>query len=418
MKLVFRWMVAFVVAIAAMGTGLADVTSAGPTNYQTFKAEGDVTSNDAYPVTPMKEAFKIGPPISNATGGVEAAYNDDGSLTVLVDANTDYYYFDATRGFYKKGTYDDVVKVGEYVRVNGKYAQVGDGSAYQATAKQVYLPPRTTPPPPPNPVPTSTKDYTLNRHFAAGGAPTQEGTNVVIYSDYFGMVLGNLTFTNNSHVQQVADHHYGKLPIVAMDGYTTFRVQREDGKYRDGTKEETIVRGEPIFVAGRYMWDLNDWRFFAKYVWKPTRPAGTGGSIIFNEHTQLANAGSSPAPGEYQNRAYAGETFGGSSDVDPGPLALTEMSWTYNAGTGQWDYVGNWTATQGQGYGHIGGTLSGSWKPSDGTLTGTLILDEGSGRWAGLTGYGIITAGVGVSPPLGSQPPSTFDGQWQLTVFR
>ena len=427
MKSMIRWFVAAVVAIGAIATGLSDVAPAGPSSYRTFKAEGDVTTADNVPATPIKEGFTIGPPVLNTTGNPEETFNDDGSLSVRVDPNTQYYYFDAVKARYKQGTYEQVVIAGEYIRVNGRITEVEDGAA-DVLAVRVYLPPKTTSPPP-NPLPKTTRDYTLSRHFAAFGSPTQEGTRVVIYSDYLGFVLGNITYTNNDHVQAIADHHFNKLPIVALDGYTRFRIQREDDpnttfdestRYRDGTKEETIVRGESVWAAGRYMWDRDDWRFFAKYVWKPTKTASaTAGQLIFNEHVTVTDPGVADGT-EWTGRDYEGSTAGGDGKIDPGPIEITDTNWSYDSSTNVWQFDGLWRATQAQSEtkGELSGTISGSWSRSDGSLTGSMIIDNGTGRYEGITGFGRINTGTAIGGLVPNQPPETLDSQWQFTLFR
>ena len=426
MKTMIRWIVAALVALGAIATGLADVAPAGPTSQRTFKAEGNVTAADNVPATPTKEGFTVGPPVLNTTGNPEEAFNDDESLSIRVDVNTQYYYYDLAKARYKQGTYEQVVIAGEYIRVNGRITELQ--GAFDVLAVRVYLPPKNTTPPPPNPLPKTTKDYTLNRHFAAFGAPTQEGTKVVIYSDYLGFVLGDITYTNNDHVQAIADHHFNKLPIVAIDGVTKFRVQREDDpstavdestRYRDGTKEETIVRGESVWVAGRYMWDRNDWRFFANYVWKPTkRASSTAGQLVFNAHVGVSDPGTVDGNNEWTGRDYAGNTAGGDGNIDPGPLEITDTSWSYDISTNVWHYVGSWKATQRSGAGTLSGTISGTWSRSDGKLTGSMIIDTGTGRFAGITGFGRITTGAALGGLVPNQPPDTLDGHWQFTLFR
>lgn len=416
MKMLRRVSTLLVIATLVLSTGLTGVSSAAG-GQQSFKAEGTVTLTDLEPLTPYKEGFRIGPPVDPKGTGVYQAFNDDGSLDVIVDPNTVYWRWDAAKNKYVKDTYDHVVAVANFVKVTGKYTQLNNGN-YVVTAKQVSVPPKDTTPRPANPQPMTVKDYNFNRHFNLVGSPTQSGGKVFFtgtYSDELAFVMGDFSFFNNTHVQAITQHHHDKATIHVLPT-TSFKVQNPNTlKYEEASRDQAIVVGQEIRVVGKYGWIGNDWQFIANRVWRPSKLGG-GGRIAFNEVSRQTNPGSQTSPGVVDGTRYDGETAAGDGQLDPGPFGLS-LDWAFNPGTGEWDFYGSWIATNGGGFGTIEGTISGSYSTANSTITGTAILDSGTGRWEGVTGAGAVT-GTGVGPIGNFGPPLTFDGGWVFQVYR
>ena len=425
-----RTLVLLIAASVAAGATMSGTAGAGPTKYESFKAEGTVATDDTTPETPLKEAFQIAAPVNTfGNVGVDRAKNPDGSLDVRAQATTKYYRFDMAQGRYVKGNYDNTVEAGAVVRAYGKYGKIGD--AYEVLADTIYQPPRLITPRPPNPACTTVKDRTYGRKFNVVGDVLRTGTNLTnlgIYSDFFGFVLTNLGPTNNSHIAAVAAHDVGNLGVNTIltgeqntqTGFHvpfTTRYRKQDPttlKWSESTKDETIVVGNQLQAAGRYGCELNDWRQLAQFVWNPVRGA-TQGSIKFTEVATKTESGTQ-GNGTVDDTEYDGTVATGDVTVASGsPFALDNVDWEFNSTTNSWDFEGEWVWTNTQGFGSLLGTVGGSWNVGTGNISGTVILTSGNGRYSDYVGAGSIT-GSGLSS-LGGGPPSTFDATWFISVM-
>src|SRR5438105_4485438 len=126
MHLVKRLSVFVATLLAAVG--FASTQSYGNSNvqWQNYEAIGTVTNNDVQPATPTKEGFALNP--SSTAGGIDAAKNSDGTLTIYIVPETKYYRCTASSGgsctTYAPTTYDDVIQVGNNIQADGRYAFV------------------------------------------------------------------------------------------------------------------------------------------------------------------------------------------------------------------------------------------------------------------------------------------------------
>lgn len=390
---------------------VAAAPSSGSTaSYQNFEATGPVGTVDS-----SQTSFTLVNPTTG--GGVDAAKDSNGNLTINVQPTTKYWTYDASSGQYKPSTFAAVVVPGTTVEAAGRYSQVS--GTYNLVANYVWSPPpANTTPTSPNPKPSTVQDYTFQRTFAVTGTATQLGvplTGSFAWSSNWGFVLGTSTnpadFSNDARVQAIAAAHQNQLPITTTD-LTKYSL--------NGTKSDrasTVTAGATLFVGGHYAYTDGDWRFLASYIFNGATP--TGGSMSFTVATTRSDNGVSDGNNGFAGVVYRGQSVAGDGQINPGPVAFSNVQWSFDPSTVQWVFSGNWQATHNTSdASSVGGTISGTWNPMTEALQGVAVLDSSqcTGFFQNLQGGGSFS-GTGATDVNNANPPTlTMNGGFNLQV--
>ena len=379
---------------AASADDTADVT--------TFGAIGTVELEDLQPATPMKEGFTLSSD-TQLPPQAEAARQPDGTVPIYVRPDTKYYLYDPNTQTSKAATYDDLVQTGTEMKVGGQVATVG--GATQLTARWIWVPVPAPGTRVPNPQPSTPRDYTFQRTFNIVGSVLQTGARFPgwggPYSDSFGFVAGLLTFTNNAHVAQVAGAHKSKLNLNTLPT-TTYYKQGSNGKYAKVTKAEAVTLGADVRAVGKYAWVGDDWRFLVTSVWAPAKTVSRG---AIGWTAALSGDGA----------AYDGFNVG-DAEVSPGSTHL-DVTWTPQS-SGPWQATGTWTAGDSNNKGTVSGTFDGTWDPASGQFDAIVVVTDGTGREAGLTGSGTFDGSSSTASSSDPQPPTSMTLTVKLAVER
>jgi hypothetical protein len=390
---------------------VAAAPSAGSTvTYQNFEATGPVGTTDS-----TQTSFTLVNPTTG--GGVEAAKDSNGNLTINVQPTTKYFAYDASSGQWKPSSFSAVVTPGTTVEAAGRYSQV-DG-AYNLVANYVWNPPPPASSTPANPKPATVQDYTLQRTFAVTGVATQLGiplTGTFAWSSNWGFVISTSTnpadFSNDARIQAIAAAHQNQLPITTTD-LTKYSL---NGAKSD--RASTVTAGATLFVGGHYAFGDGDWRFVASYIINGSVPSSIG-SMSFTVATTRSDDGVPDGNGGYAGVVYRGQSVAGDGQVNPGPVSFSNVQWSFDPSTVQWVFSGSWQATHNTSdASSVGGTISGTWDPATQALQGVAVLDstQCTGLFQGLQGGGPFS-GTGTADVDNTKPPTlTMNGGFNLSV--
>ena len=398
-------LVAVATAVAATMVIPTAVSADDTADVKTFSAIGTVGLEDVQPATPMKEGFTLTD--AQLPPQAESARQPDGSVPIYVRPDTKYYLYDPNTQTSKASTYDELVQTGTEMKVGGQVASVG--GATQLTARWVWVPVPAPGTKVPNPQPSAPRDYTFQRTFNVVGTVLQTGAwlpgSNLVYSDSLGFVGGLFTFTNNAHVTQIVGAHKGKLNLNTTPATTYYKQDPNTGKYTktNVTKADVITVGAEVRVVGKYGWVGNDWRFIVNSVWSPPKTVSRG---AIGWTTALSGDGTT----------YDGFNVG-DGEVSPGSTELVVTSWSPQS-SGVWNVTGTWTAGDSNNKGTVSGTFDGTWDPTTGDFDAMVVVTDGTGREAGLTGSGTFEGSSPAASSSNPQPPSSLTLTVKLAVER
>jgi hypothetical protein len=399
---------ALLVITAAVVVSVTPTSAGDDVDTRTFNVEGVVLVDDIDESLPGGQGFVLDDP--TGPSWVDGARDEQNDLTLKVTPETEYRVYDPDTGTWPRATYEETIVEGAEIRVGGRQYQVGDH--YELYANYVWRPVKPTNDRPENPSGEVT-DFLFTRTFNALGTVAQLGIRVPTYSGIYcetcGFVVGELVETNNDHVTTVAAAHWDKLPITVTPD-TNYYVE-ENGTKRKGSFED-IAKGIDLRVAGKYGFDINDWRFIATYVWIPDR-TNSGGVIEWQTLQKQTDAGSDTSNGVDGTR-YDGDNLAGDEEVFPGTTTLA-LDWSFDSVTNQWTFSGTWDAGDLAGNGSIFGTVDGIWDPATGSIEGDAVITGGTGRHDNVVGQGPV---LGTTLPGTSPPPQIPDLYFHLRVTR
>jgi hypothetical protein len=365
----------------------------------------------------------------------------NGELAILVTPATKYYAKTLADGSpcttesgcaYRPTTYDAMMASGATVRVGGQWIRQ-QYDRYEFYATYIWTPGNDVNDPPPNPTPVFPQDYNFSSRFVVDASVAEAGTGLVLglpWSERWGLVAGKITDTyQNTLVDAIAANHRDpvtldpQLQITTNDAYpvstigfmpplTRYWVERQDpadGQYKffPATKEETVVSGAQLRVAGAFGFVDGDWRFLAYFVWRPA-PSVSSGVVDFHANTTLTSSGAAPTT---SSARYDGTSATGPGQVNPATVRF-DTAWSYDGQNRLWDVSGTWEAVRSvDPPGAVSGTFSGTWNPITGELLATSVMDRGTGVFCGVTGGGTFTGTATAGSPTAPAPPSTLNGQ-------
>lgn len=428
-----------VLALLIAATALTSPVSADTLN--PYDATGTVmTSGQPAPNVPGATGSFVLGNLTEYSGNIGAA--PGGSITVYVQPGSTFWLCDSNGQNCVKSTQDAVIVPGNVVYITGRYA--GSGSTAEPFLNDAFTPPATpAPPPPADPQPTTLGDRTFADVYGVNGTVSTTSAPLAgsaSYSSLWGFVLNPVTnygcgTQSTCKVQQIAAAHHGSLAIDATTDTTTMWLSSDGGcTFAKSTDRYTVINvvgtSSGLFVSGHYGWDNIDWRFYATNIFAPAplppsscpntttfNPLSAGGSLV--EQT----AGTyDPTTSTYRGSQWSG-TMGPTGPFSNGTVSMT-LDWTYDQAAGNWAFSGTWmVAAALPSTTSLSGTISGTSTmpappPSSpiGTVNSQVTVDQGTGTFAGYTGYGTWSGTDSFNPSDGSLPPVQQTGKFNWEI--
>ncbi len=456
------------VLVAVMLAGVQSASAQVGSN--PFSTDGSVVSSgQPIPNVPGTTGSFVLGSLTNTTGYISPAENASGQVTIDETSSTSYYSCNSAGKSCTVSSAASVVAPGNELFVSGHYFV--ENGTYELIAEYVFSPPpasSTAPPAPPAPQPTGFYDYIPANAFGVTGYVTSPGTylvNQLLWSPLWGFTLGHFgRFPNgygcgsasNCTTEQIALSNSNHLFIDATSLTTTFWLASATAttssgevvgcSYSQSTDTFAVIdyygSKDGLTATGRFLYSGNQWRFTASNVFSPPPAppsAYAAGGVCASTPQRIGPvSASSPAVSEsshgtaqpggtgYDNTTWQG-TFGTGFGPEggvfsDGTIQLT-LDWALVPAAGNlpehWHFYGTYTASNQSGSTTLAGQISGSAGVAStgaGTepVNATMTMDQGTGQFAGFSGYGTVSGDAAYSAGQPLPVLQSLDFVWNI----